>query len=196
MTSQERGIRDACPDTGTCHHRCPGAAETGKGNPCFRVQCCVPLGIAKYPGDRWPAEVLVTHGVTASDKPESDERLAAIRSRWAGEPTGRYSTATEERDYRDVRYLLGLLDGLPERETTAEYNVVVYTEGRTWEVTGRAMTQTEAEAEADRLFSHLAPRGLYNGRPFLRAEVVTRTRTRYADQVTDWTPVTQEADRG
>lgn len=51
---------EACPDGGTCHHRCQGV-ESGKGMPCFRVLCCGPLSIAKYPRDRWPVDVKVAH---------------------------------------------------------------------------------------------------------------------------------------
>lgn len=46
--------RPRCPDTGTCHHACGDGA-------CFRVLCCVPLGIAGYPDDRWPAEIIAEH---------------------------------------------------------------------------------------------------------------------------------------
>lgn len=44
-----------CPDTGACHHDC----ERGS---CFRVRCAGPLSIAKYPGDRWPADVVEAMG--------------------------------------------------------------------------------------------------------------------------------------
>lgn len=48
-------MAEECPDTGTCHHSC------GEGGACFRVLCCVPLGIAQYPNDKWPPEVAAEH---------------------------------------------------------------------------------------------------------------------------------------
>lgn len=38
----------ACPDGGTCHHRC------GPTGPCYRVGCCGPLS-GVFGGDEWPS---------------------------------------------------------------------------------------------------------------------------------------------
>lgn len=50
-------VLTGCPDSGTCHHDC--------GDSCFRVVCCAPLGIARYPGDRWPENIRRIYGGTA-----------------------------------------------------------------------------------------------------------------------------------
>lgn len=50
------GIRNACPDGGTCHHMC-GASITA---PCFRVLSCLPLS-GVFPEDRWPDATLKVH---------------------------------------------------------------------------------------------------------------------------------------
>jgi hypothetical protein len=44
----------ACPDGGTCHHDCTASTS------CFRVEWAGPLS-GVYPGDHWPADVLVAH---------------------------------------------------------------------------------------------------------------------------------------
>lgn len=68
-----------------------------------------------------------------------------------------------------------------------EWGVRVTTEDRVWEPRRCEWGKQDlAEAEADRLFSHLAPLGLYNGQRFVRADVLRRTRTTYADTVTEW----------
>lgn len=55
-----------CPDGGTCHHECPGAAQ------CFRVLACAPLS-GVFPDDRWPEEARTL--VAANREPTIEDQL-------------------------------------------------------------------------------------------------------------------------
>jgi hypothetical protein len=55
-----------CPDGGTCHHKCPGAAS------CFRVAYCGPLS-GVFPGDEWPGEARAI--VKANREPTIEDHI-------------------------------------------------------------------------------------------------------------------------
>lgn len=49
-----------CPDGGACHHSCKTS--------CWRVVHALPLSAAKYPDDRWPADVVDAHPPDLGDR--------------------------------------------------------------------------------------------------------------------------------
>ena len=71
--------------------------------------------------------------------------------------------------------------------TRTQWALIVITDGKTWGP-DRWGSLESAVAEQDRLHSHLSPRGLYNGRTFLDAFVVTRTVTTFEPIESPWTP--------
>jgi hypothetical protein len=98
---------DACPDTGTCHHECPGTAETGKGLPCFRVLTCGPLSIAKM-GDYWPDHIRHQHRLAAVTDEDLYDLGAAERRVIRGGAAGGWVGSPGQRAIDAVSALTGI----------------------------------------------------------------------------------------
>lgn len=81
-----------CPDGGYCHGSTLADREPCPEGTCYRVRFAAPLSAARYPGDRWPDEVLRANGMAAPERP-AHERLL-IMGEWLAEDVGRHTCGT------------------------------------------------------------------------------------------------------
>lgn len=100
----------SCPDGGGCGHECLKV--------CWRVSNAGPLSIAKYPGDRWPLEVLREHAPERVSEAHVDER-SSLRERLLAEAFRPFEASSVERIVRE--WLLSYVPyGLDPTEPLAE----------------------------------------------------------------------------
>lgn len=125
-------VAERCPDTGACHHDCDGTPA--EGLPCFRVLTCGPLGIAKYPRDEWPDDVLVRHQqaeiVRLLGPVEDDEHVDAVCAAWndasaaeIGAPPVPYDMLSDDLRASARRVVRAMLEGGTIRLATPRQHV-------------------------------------------------------------------------